>query len=81
VSSAIEAEADVLCAGEVRYHDALDAVARGLAIVEVGHDVSEWPLVSVLADAVKAAKGLAEEMVRVDRPAAAWWTTDGGSHD
>lgn len=44
--------ADVLVAGEVRYHDALGAVSSGLAIIEAGHDVTEWPLVDVLATAL-----------------------------
>jgi len=45
--------ADVLIAGEVRYHDALTRVSAGLAIVEAGHDVTEWPLVTVLASAIR----------------------------
>jgi len=45
------AGADALVCGEVRYHDALDAAESGLAIIEVGHDVSEWPLVEVLGRA------------------------------
>lgn len=47
------AVADVYVTGEVRYHDAIAATARGLSIIELGHDVSEWPIVSVLADLVR----------------------------
>lgn len=68
------AGADVLVCGEVRYHDALDAAQWGLAIVELGHDVSEWPLVGVLARAALQTPGLPSERVFVDEPAAAWWT-------
>ena len=58
VGDALATGAQALVAGEVRYHDALDAVESGLAIIELGHDVSEWPLVGLLADAVRAHPGL-----------------------
>jgi hypothetical protein len=64
--------ADVLVAGEVRYHDAM--AAGGLAIVELGHDVSEWPLVGVLADAAQQTPGLDPVSVTVESPAYGWWT-------
>ncbi len=64
--------ADVLVAGEVRYHDAM--AAGGLAIVELGHDVSEWPLVGVLSDAVRRTPGLDPASVTVESPAYGWWT-------
>lgn len=35
--------------GEVKYHDALELSQAGLAIIELGHDVSELPLAAVLA--------------------------------
>lgn len=73
VPSALRAAADVLMAGEVRYHDAQAAAAAGLCIVEIGHDVSEWPLVPVLADAVARVPGLNAESILVDPPAAGWW--------
>jgi len=52
---AATAAADVLVAGEVRYHDALGAASAGLALIEAGHDATEWPLVQLLADAVREA--------------------------
>jgi dinuclear metal center YbgI/SA1388 family protein len=68
--------ADVLVTGEVRYHDALDAVSRGLAIIEAGHDATEWPLVSVLA---AAARETVPTTVRVteERPTRMWHTVEG----
>lgn len=67
--------ADVLVAGEVRYHDALEASARELAVIEAGHDVTEWPLVGVLAGAVaELAPGV--EVVR-ESAHPSWWTTEG----
>lgn len=67
--------ADVLVAGEVRYHDALEAIARGLSVIEAGHDMTEWPLVGVLAEAL----GTLAPEVEVIRDAArpGWWTTEG----
>ncbi len=74
IASALRARADVLVAGEVRYHDAQAASEAGLGIIEIGHDISEWPLVPVLAEAVRATPGLDPASVLVDSPAAAWWT-------
>lgn len=66
--------ADALIAGEVRYHDALAAVASGLAIIEAGHDATEWPIVRVLADAVR--ERVPETVPVVEElPAIGWWTT------
>ncbi|MBN2847576.1 MAG: Nif3-like dinuclear metal center hexameric protein [Coriobacteriia bacterium] len=70
--------ADVLVAGEVRYHDALDGMSRGLAIIEAGHDMTEWPLVAVLADAVRAAAPGLPLSVETARPA---WRTLEAMHD
>ncbi len=49
--SALSLRADCLVAGEVKYHDALDLSAAGMAIIELGHDVSELPFANVLARA------------------------------
>jgi len=74
IPAALTAGADALVAGEVRYHDALDAAEAGLAIVEIGHDVSEWPLVSLLEDAVRGVEGLPASHVKVLPARPGWWT-------
>ncbi|MBS3956320.1 MAG: Nif3-like dinuclear metal center hexameric protein [Clostridiales bacterium] len=74
VDSALSAGAEALVAGEVRYHDAASAVEAGLAIIELGHDASERPLVPVLAEAVRTTPGLDSANVIVDRPAPGYWT-------
>jgi len=74
IADTLALHADVLIAGEVRYHDALDAVARHLCVIETGHDVSEWPLVAVLADTIRKTPGLSRERVTVGRPERKWWT-------
>jgi putative NIF3 family GTP cyclohydrolase 1 type 2 len=74
VGAVVRCRADALLAGEVRYHDALDAVRAGVAVIEAGHDVTEWPLVPVLADAVMSTPGMTDEHVIVEEPTRAWWT-------
>lgn len=59
---ALEAGIDCLICGELHYHDALDLAQAGLCIIELGHDVSEFPLTAVLADAV-ASYGIASDRV------------------
>jgi len=71
---AITSGANAIVLGEVRYHDALEATASGLAVIEAGHDVTEWPLVPVLAEAILATPGLDGSVVHVDEPRRGWWT-------
>ena len=74
VPDAVAAGADALVAGEVRYHDALEARASGLCVVEVGHDASEWPLVGLLHEVVLGVEGLEAADVHALEPAIGWWT-------
>ena len=74
VGDVLASNASALVAGEVRYHDALDALEMGLAIVELGHDVSEWPLVSLLEEAVRSVPGLDPQTVHVMPATPGWWT-------
>lgn len=46
---------DLLVCGEVKYHEAIDAIEGGLAIVELGHDVSEQPHCDVLVECAREA--------------------------
>jgi dinuclear metal center YbgI/SA1388 family protein len=45
---------DVLVTGDVKYHDALDAEARGVLLVDAGHGATEKWVLPVLAEAIKA---------------------------
>ena len=74
IGDARAAGAQVLVAGEVRYHDALDAMGSGLCIVEAGHDMTEWPLVEFLGTALRAMLTLPEDRIIIDTPHARWWT-------
>lgn len=58
---------DCLICGEIKYHEALDLSQAGLAVIELGHDVSELPLVAVLADAVARAGVAQSDVVVIDQ--------------
>lgn len=53
-SEAKSAGADLLVTGDVKYHDALDAVAEGIALVDIGHFAGEIGMVPLLARELKA---------------------------
>ena len=72
----IASRAQAFVAGEVRYHDALEAVSSGVGVIELGHDVTEWPLVSLLEEAVRAVEGLASCDVHALTAERRWWTPD-----
>lgn len=72
---ALAADVDAFVAGEVRYHDALNASEAGCAIVELGHDASEWPLVGLLEECVRSIEGMRDEMVHPMKPSTGWWVS------
>lgn len=55
VHGILQTKADCLICGEIKYHDALNLANAGVCIIELGHDVSEFPLTAVLASAVSNA--------------------------
>ena len=71
VDECLDAHADCLLCGEVKYHFALNASQAGLAIVEIGHDVSEFPLCALLAQAAIEA-GIPEEKVTMLDQSSNW---------
>jgi len=78
IGDVLASGAQALVAGEVRYHDALDALEAGLCIIELGHDVSEWPLVSLLHRAVSGIEGLDPESLHILESRPGWWTPQQG---
>jgi dinuclear metal center YbgI/SA1388 family protein len=72
VPFALAAGADALVTGELRYHEAHDALERGLAVIEAGHDATEWPLTAALARIVAATPGLDPADVVTDRISYPW---------
>jgi dinuclear metal center YbgI/SA1388 family protein len=79
IDSALAAGADVLITGELRYHVAHDALERGLAIVEAGHDATEWPLTCALARTVAQAPFLNADDVITDSISYPWRMVTKGS--
>lgn len=77
VEDALRAGCEALITGELRYHEALEAADRGLAVIEAGHDATEWPLVPVLVSGATRTEGLDERAVLLDRTSIRWWTTEG----
>jgi len=49
------ADIDVFVTGDVKYHDALSALERGLAVVDAGHAGTERGIVDVIASYLRAA--------------------------
>lgn len=77
VPAALAAGADVFVTGELRYHDALDAVSAGLSVIEAGHDATEWPLAGVLATVAAGTFGLDADDVTLDERSVGWWVPEG----
>ena len=69
IAEAQVARADCIIGGEFGYHAALAAVESGLTLIELGHDVSELPLVNFIAEAVQTCNVLPDCKVYIeDRP-------------
>lgn len=74
---AIGAGSDVVVTGEVGYHRAQDLALRGMAVVTLGHDRSEQPFCSILADACVSI-GMSAERVHVNPLPTQWWVPSQG---
>lgn len=75
VPAALAAGADVLVTADVRYHEARDAEAAGLALVDPGHQATEWPVVPGAAAALRRsaeAAGVALEVLVARRRGDVW---------
>ena len=62
IPSAIDAGVDAYVTGDVKHHQALEASAAGLTVIDAGHHGTEWPFVPHLADRLRAS-GLGEALV------------------
>lgn len=50
IGYAVAAGADVLITGDIKYHEAQEAVAKGLIVIDAGHFATEQPILAVLVD-------------------------------
>jgi len=57
VAAAAEAGADVLVCGDLTHHDALEALALGVTVIDAGHYATERPVVSSVAHYLRARVG------------------------
>jgi putative NIF3 family GTP cyclohydrolase 1 type 2 len=48
IPDALRAGADAYVTGDLKHHQALDAAAAGLVVIDAGHYGTEWPFVPVL---------------------------------
>ena len=64
--------ADCVVTGELSFHRAGELAAAGICIIELGHDVSEFPLLWCLKRAVEASDGFGDR-VRMLGPDIYWW--------
>ncbi|MEY8460810.1 Nif3-like dinuclear metal center hexameric protein [Eggerthellaceae bacterium 24-137] len=71
-AAALALGADVVICGEMKYHAALELSRAGLAVIELGHDVSELPLAAVLAEALDKVGVPSEAIVLIDQ-SENWW--------
>ncbi len=63
IGSAAAAGADALVTGDVKHHQALEAEAAGMVIIDAGHHGTEWPWVQALAAALAPPSGAFEVVV------------------
>jgi len=71
----LAAGADVLVTGDVRHHDALDALELGLAVIDAGHHATEVAAMPTFADRVAAAgaaRGLVAPVILSDVSTIPW---------
>ncbi|MDR1961129.1 MAG: Nif3-like dinuclear metal center hexameric protein [Gracilibacteraceae bacterium] len=59
--------ADLFVTGELDYHHRLDCLARGMAVAEMGHFLSEVPMLPALADYLRGQKELAGVEIAISR--------------
>lgn len=52
LQATIDNNCDCIVCGEIKYHDALEIANKGICIIDLGHDVSELPLVAPLINAI-----------------------------
>ncbi|MCP5468154.1 MAG: Nif3-like dinuclear metal center hexameric protein [Deltaproteobacteria bacterium] len=53
-NEALTAGADVLVTGDLKYHQALDAISQSISIIDIGHFAGEIGMVSLVTEKLKA---------------------------
>jgi dinuclear metal center YbgI/SA1388 family protein len=53
IKRAVFSGADVLITGDLKYHEAQEAIELGIGVIDAGHFATEFPVVEMLADYLK----------------------------
>ncbi|MDR1421497.1 MAG: Nif3-like dinuclear metal center hexameric protein [Coriobacteriales bacterium] len=72
VGDVVRAAPDVFLTGELRHHEALWLADEGIALIELGHDLSELPYRYELRDALVTG-GFDYGDIVILEPSATWW--------
>jgi putative NIF3 family GTP cyclohydrolase 1 type 2 len=72
VSEVVQAGVDCFVTGELRHHEAVWLADEDIALIELGHDVSELPYRFELQKALIAA-GFPPDDIVILEPSAVWW--------
>lgn len=79
IEQAARKEADLFISGDFRYHDLKLAQSLGLALIDAGHDGTEWPGVAYLREylegKLKADNYRTEVILQAKNPAEWSWST------
>lgn len=73
VPKALARGADLLITGDVDHHQVLDALQAGMAVCDLGHFLSEAPMLKTLADYFKGEKALQDIEIMVSRNSVPWY--------
>jgi dinuclear metal center YbgI/SA1388 family protein len=49
IESALKSSSDVFLTGDLKFHQAQQAELNGLALIDAGHDATEWPVIPSMA--------------------------------
>ena len=71
-SDIVALDIDCLVTGEMSYHHASEVVASGISLIELGHDVSEFPLLDVLGRVVEGSDTFGRNVCMLE-PDISWW--------
>ncbi len=72
MSDIVLSGADCAITGEMSYHKACELVSEGIGLIELGHDVSELPLLECLRKTVESNPAFAFNVKVLDQ-GIAWW--------
>ncbi len=75
--TAISQDIDCLIVGETKYHLALD-LAANISLIELGHDISELPIVPVLMKAIESIGVSEDKIINLDLSRHNWQVIERG---